>query len=103
MRLINDVKFSAYHKKAKIKKYKKNSNFRKPGNLMIQEVFKRWDINLSKSFMIGDKKSDYLSAKKSNLKFYYASNNFYKQINTYKLITWISPVGDTCAERHSSS
>ena len=47
---------------------------------MIQEVFKRWDINLSKSFMIGDKKSDYLSAKKSNLKFYYASNNFYKQI-----------------------
>ncbi len=78
--LINDVKFSAYHKKAKIKKYKKNSNFRKPGNLMIQEVFKRWDINLSKSFMIGDKKSDYLSAKKSNLKFYYASNNFYKQI-----------------------
>jgi len=39
-----------------IKKYKKNSNFRKPGNLMIETLKKKWDINVKKSFFIGDQK-----------------------------------------------
>ena len=30
--------------------------------------------------MIGDKNSDLLAAKKSNLKFYYPKDNFFKQI-----------------------
>ena len=79
---INEVKYSPFHKDAKILKYKKISNFRKPGNLMIKLLFKNWDIQKKKSFMIGDKKSDLLAAKKSNLKFYYADNDFYKQIKS---------------------
>tara|TARA_A100001011_G_scaffold398919_1_gene505186 strand:+ start:3741 stop:4922 length:1182 start_codon:yes stop_codon:yes gene_type:complete len=77
---INDVKFSPYHPDAKIKKYRKKTNYRKPGNLMIQDVFKNWDILKNKSFMIGDKKSDFLAAKKSNLRFEYAKPDFLKQI-----------------------
>ena len=61
---------------------KKKSKFRKPGNLMIESLFKSWDIQRKNSFMIGDKKSDYLNAKKSNLKFYYATKDFYKQIKS---------------------
>ena len=34
---INDVKFCPYHPDAKIKKYRKRTNFRKPGNLMIKK------------------------------------------------------------------
>ena len=49
---------------------------------MIKLLFKNWDIQKKKSFMIGDKKSDLLAAKKSNLKFYYADNDFYKQIKS---------------------
>ena len=79
---INDVKFSPYHKQAKLIKFKRDSKFRKPGNLMIESIFKSWDIKREKSFMIGDKKSDYLAAKKSKLKFFYAEKNFFKQIKS---------------------
>ena len=47
---------------------------------MIRNIFKNWIINKGKSFMIGDKSSDQLCAKKSRLNFYYAEKNFYKQI-----------------------
>ena len=79
---IDDVQFSPFHIKAKIKKYKKNSSLRKPGNKMIENIKLNWDISLRKSFMLGDKKSDYLAAKKSKLKFYYPEKNFYKQIQS---------------------
>ena len=78
--IIHDVEYCPFHKKAKNLKYKKNSLLRKPGNLMIENLKKKWDINLHKSFFIGDKNSDELAAKKSGLKFYYVSKNFYKQI-----------------------
>ena len=53
---------------------------RKPGNKMIENIKSNWDLNIKKSFMIGDKISDKLASQKSNIKFYYAKNNFFKQI-----------------------
>ena len=47
---------------------------------MIENLKNNWDINLNKSFMIGDKLSDELAAKKSGLKFLYSKGNFYKQV-----------------------
>ena len=79
---VNDVKYSPYHPNARINKYKKRSYFRKPGNLMIKSILKNWDVDLKNSFMIGDKYSDLLAAKKSKLKFYYSKNNFLKQIKS---------------------
>ena len=76
---INDVKYSPYHIDAKIKKFKKRSGFRKPGNLMIKEILKSWDILINKSFMIGDKISDKMCAEKSDLYFEFAKDNFYYQ------------------------
>ena len=78
--IIHDVEYCPFHKNAKNIKYKKNSLLRKPGNLMIENLKKKWDINIKKSFFIGDKYTDELAARKSNLKFFYANNNFYKQI-----------------------
>lgn len=77
---IHDVKFSPYHPNAKILKYKKNSRFRKPGNLMIEKIFSEWNLIRSKSFMIGDKLSDKLAAKKSRLYFEYPEKNIFNQI-----------------------
>jgi len=77
---INDIRFSPFHKNATLLKFKRDSKFRKPGNLMIESLLKNWDINKKNSFMIGDKKSDYLAAKKSRINFYFAKNNFFKQI-----------------------
>jgi D-glycero-D-manno-heptose 1,7-bisphosphate phosphatase len=77
---INDVKFCPYHPKAAIKKFKKNSSFRKPNNSMVKEVFKNWSIDIKKSLMIGDKKIDEECAKKSKLKFIYYNENIVSKI-----------------------
>ena len=77
---IDDTKYCFHHPKAKIKKYQKNCQYRKPGNKMILNLYKNWDIDLKKSFMIGDKLTDEICAKKSQLKFYYAKKNFNIQI-----------------------
>jgi D-glycero-D-manno-heptose 1,7-bisphosphate phosphatase len=77
---INDVVFSPYHPNAVIKKYKRNSLFRKPGNLMIEKIISNWEIDRKKSFMIGDSKTDYLAAKKSDLYFEYPGKNLFNQI-----------------------
>ena len=47
---------------------------------MIKNIYKNWLINKGKSFMIGDKLSDKLCAKKSMIKFSYAEKDFYKQV-----------------------
>jgi histidinol phosphatase-like enzyme len=47
---------------------------------MIEDLKKNWDIDLSKSFMIGDKLSDKTAAEKSNLYFEYDQNNLLKQV-----------------------
>jgi D-glycero-D-manno-heptose 1,7-bisphosphate phosphatase len=82
---FSDVKYCPYHPDASIKKYRKNSFYRKPGNGMLKEIFKEWIINKKQSFMIGDSKTDYQCAKKSGIKFYYTQNNFCKLIiNIFK-------------------
>ena len=72
---VNDLRFCFYHPNAKIKKFRKDSRFRKPGNLMIESLFKSWFINRNRSYMIGDQLSDLKAAKKSGIKFIYTQNN----------------------------
>ena len=73
--LIHDVKYCPFHKYGIIKKYRKFSNYRKPGNLMIENLKKNWNINIKKSIMIGDKLSDRQCAEKSEIKFFYPNEN----------------------------
>jgi len=82
---INDIRYCPYHPLAIIRKYKKKSNFRKPGNLMIEDIKKNWIIDKKKSFMIGDKISDKLAAKKSKIYFEYVQNNIFKQVKKINL------------------
>ena len=77
---IDEIKYSPYHPKGIIKKFTKNHKSRKPGNLMIKQLFKKWPVNIKKSFMIGDRISDKKCAKKSKLYFEYAKKNFYSQV-----------------------
>ena len=77
---FDDIQYCPYHPKGKIKKFRKKSSLRKPNNQMIKNIYKNWLINKGKSFMIGDKLSDKLCAKKSMIKFSYAEKDFYKQV-----------------------
>lgn len=80
------ISYCPYHPTAVIKKYKKITQLRKPGNLMIERIRKTWKINMKKSFMIGDKKTDMLTAKRSKIYFEYPKNNFFKQVKVINKI-----------------
>ncbi len=80
---FNDVKYCPYHPDAISKKYRKNTQFRKPGNLMIKEIQKQWNIDVTKSIMIGDKFTDKTAATKSSIYFEFSKDNFYKQVKAF--------------------
>ena len=77
---LNDIEFCPFHPKATVKIYRKKTSYRKPGNSMIKKLQKKWNVNMKKSFMIGDRKSDKSAAQKSKLYFEYVEVNFYKQV-----------------------
>ena len=77
---ISDIEYCPFHINAIIKKYRKNSQFRKPGNLMIKKIKKKWGVISKKAFMIGDQLSDYKAAKKSGIYFEYVENDILKQV-----------------------
>ncbi len=82
---INEVKYCPYHPKAKYKKFRKKTSLRKPGNLMVNQIIKKWVINKKKSLMIGDKISDQKCAEKSNINFQFVKKDILKQIKNLKL------------------
>ena len=55
----------------------KKSIDRKPGNGMLEKAIKKWNIDRSKSFMIGDQKTDMFSAKSLKLNFFIKKNKFF--------------------------
>ena len=76
---INDIEHCPFHHEGIIKKYKKRSKFRKPGNLLIEKLKKKWNVQSTKSYMIGDKVSDSNAAKKSGIYFEYVEKDISKQ------------------------
>jgi mannose-1-phosphate guanylyltransferase / phosphomannomutase len=54
--------------KGEVKKYKKKSSWRKPDNGMILQAIKDLNIDIKKSYMIGDSAADYYAAKKTGIK-----------------------------------
>jgi len=68
---IDDFFYCPYHPSGKIKKYKKKSNLRKPGNGMLIRALKKYKLKPNECFMIGDQKKDFKSALKTNILFEY--------------------------------
>jgi len=56
--IIDDIFYSPFYKNGVIEKYSIDSPLRKPGIGMVLEAKKKYDIDLSKSFMIGDSYTD---------------------------------------------
>ena len=53
---------------------------RKPNPGMIFKAVKKWNIDLNKSLMIGDKKTDMITAKRSNLRFIKKKYNLLREL-----------------------
>ena len=77
---IDKFYYCPYHNEGVIKMYKKDSEDRKPNIGMLMKAIDKWNINIKDSLMIGNSHTDYLSAKKTKLKYFYAQNNLYSQI-----------------------
>ncbi len=68
---IDDIFYSPYYKNSKIRKYRVGLNDRKPNPGMLIKAINKWNLNINKSFFIGDSPSDMSVSKKVNLKFFY--------------------------------
>jgi D,D-heptose 1,7-bisphosphate phosphatase len=77
---IDDVVYCPHHPTEAIGVYKKKCQCRKPNNLLIKNIYKKWLINSKKSIMIGDKSSDQACAKKSKIKFLWSKKDLYLQL-----------------------
>ena len=71
---VDDIFYSPYYKYSNHSKYRLNKFDRKPNPGMILKAVNKWNINLKKSFFIGDQITDFKAAKKAGLKFYYKEN-----------------------------
>ena len=71
---VDDIFYSPYYKYSNNSKYRLNKFDRKPNPGMILKAVNKWNINLKKSFFIGDQITDFKAAKKAGLKFYYKEN-----------------------------
>jgi D-glycero-D-manno-heptose 1,7-bisphosphate phosphatase len=66
--LIDDIFYSPYHIEGKIPEFTKDSVTRKPGTGMIDAAVKKYSIDLSKSYFIGDSIVDMQCAENAGLK-----------------------------------
>jgi len=75
--LVDKFYFAEYHPNFSHKKKFSlvEKNLRKPQTGMIKQCLKEWNVNLKKSFVLGDKKIDELMADKLRLKFKYVKKN----------------------------
>lgn len=64
---INYTLYKEYKIDAIRYSYDKTSDTYKPNNGMIEELIKLWDVDVSKSFMIGDRWKDIVAGYKSKL------------------------------------
>lgn len=83
LQLIDDIFYSPFHIEGKIPEFTKNCNSRKPGTGMIDEAVIKYNIDLSKSYFIGDsivdmQCADYAGLKKILVKTGYGLNTIEK-------------------------
>ena len=84
---IDAFYFSPYHIDGSIKKYAKKDSTRKPGIGMFLKIKKKFKVDKKNSFMIGDKKTDMIFAKKCGVKgYYFKGKNLLEFIKRKKLI-----------------
>ena len=81
--IIDDIFYSPYYKFSKKRKYRLNKKDRKPNIGLFIKAIEKWNIDINKSFFLGDSETDKKASEKLNLKFYYKNKgSLYRFINS---------------------
>lgn len=65
---FEEIYFCPHHPEAKVEQYKTKCDCRKPGFVLFQKAKKEYNIDMAKSWSIGDKLSDCIAGKKAGTK-----------------------------------
>lgn len=65
---VDAIYYCPHHTNGKIEKYRKKCNCRKPEVGMLEKAQKDFQIDMEKSYLVGDRASDILTGKKAGLK-----------------------------------
>lgn len=65
---VDGVYYCPHHPEGKVEKYRKVCQCRKPGIGMIQEACREFDIDLTDSYMVGDRAGDILAGQNAGVK-----------------------------------
>ena len=65
--IITDLFYCPYHESSKFKKYRINHPNRKPAPGMFLEAIEKFSIDVKKSIMVGDQKSDMIASKRAGI------------------------------------
>ena len=75
---IDKFYFCPHHPEATLKKYRKKCSCRKPNIGLIKKAAKEFNVDLKKSFFIGDMTQDILAGKRAKMKTILLTNSGYK-------------------------
>ncbi len=80
--IIDDLYYCPHHKDGTVEHYTIACDCRKPNTGMVLKGVGKFNIDLKKSFMVGDKDSDMLLAKNSGIRSFYIKNEMYEHDNS---------------------